>query len=500
MRGRLVLLALTLALAALAATAARADVFAIVPTPQSAFAAPAAPVFLPSFVTPNLPGAVALPASLSVPPAVPVQLSSDQLLSLWQQAGNAYSIPWQVLAAINKVESNFGRNMGPSSAGAIGWMQFMPATWVRWGIDANGDGVADPWNPEDAVFSAARYLAAAGGATDIARAVYGYNHADWYLTEVLGLANLYEQGASTTFALDRLQVDLDAAQSNVAAVSSRLVSARAQLGRALLVETRWSRRANGETLLSTRLADEQQAGLASERASSAQALVARRTAALTAAQAQLAQARQAAAPVSFSVAASPLFDGPTYSGGYVFPVGGGPGVVSAGHTHHDYPAVDIAAPAGSPLYALANGVILRSWTVPDPACGIGLTMQAFDGQTWTYCHLSYLEPAIVPGVSVTAGEPVGLVGSTGDATGPHLHLQLQPPTAWPQQEAWFASFAGKAFSWSDESAVQEAPTAQALRFTAAVSTASPDVAPLFSIIPSTRAPSSAVVLFSRSGS
>ena len=71
-------------------------------------------------------------------------------------------MPWNVLAAINKIESNFGRNMGPSSAGAIGWMQFMPSTWLRWGTDADGNGIADPWNPVDAVYSAARYLAASG--------------------------------------------------------------------------------------------------------------------------------------------------------------------------------------------------------------------------------------------------------------------------------------------------------------------------------------------------
>ena len=71
-----------------------------------------------------------------------------------------------MLAAINKIESNFGRNMGPSSAGAIGWMQFMPSTWLRWGVDANGDGVADPWNAYDAVFSAARYLAERAASTD----------------------------------------------------------------------------------------------------------------------------------------------------------------------------------------------------------------------------------------------------------------------------------------------------------------------------------------------
>ena len=99
-----------------------------------------------------------------------------------------------MLASINKIESNFGQNMGPSSAGAVGWMQFMPSTWLRWGVDADGDGIADPWNPTDAVFAAARYLAAAGGQTDISRAIFAYNHADWYVREVLDLARVYGQG------------------------------------------------------------------------------------------------------------------------------------------------------------------------------------------------------------------------------------------------------------------------------------------------------------------
>src|SRR6266487_2344637 len=146
------------ALLALAlAGSAGADTFRVVPN------APVAPVGLPSAVTPN-PVAISYPTA---PPAVPQSLSYPQLLGIWQRAGAAYGIPWQVLAAINKVESNFGRNMGPSSAGAVGWMQFMPSTWLRWGTDADGSGVADPWNPVDAVYSAARYLAAAGGASDI---------------------------------------------------------------------------------------------------------------------------------------------------------------------------------------------------------------------------------------------------------------------------------------------------------------------------------------------
>ena len=187
-----------------------------------------------------------------------------------------------------------------------------------------------------------------------------------------------------------------------------------------------------------------------------------RSQALTRAQDALARAEQQSAASSFNPAASQLFGSPSYSSGYVFPVGGGPGLVSVSHTHHDYPAADIAAPMGSPLYALADSVVLRSWSTPDGRCGIGLTLQAFDGQAWTYCHLSVLNSNIVPGAALKAGEPVGLVGATGHATGPHLHLQLQPASAWPQQEAWFQSFAGTAFTWSDTGA-NDAPTLAVLR-------------------------------------
>jgi membrane-bound lytic murein transglycosylase B len=120
-----------------------------------------------------------------------IRSAPDQLHMLWQLAGSRYGVPWQVLAAINKIETNYGQNMGPSSAGAIGWMQFMPSTWRQWGVDANGDGRADPTNPADAIFSAARYLAAAGAGTNLRRAIYAYNHADWYVNDVLQLAGSY---------------------------------------------------------------------------------------------------------------------------------------------------------------------------------------------------------------------------------------------------------------------------------------------------------------------
>jgi murein DD-endopeptidase MepM/ murein hydrolase activator NlpD len=84
-------------------------------------------------------------------------------------------------------------------------------------------------------------------------------------------------------------------------------------------------------------------------------------------------------------------------------------------------------------------------------------MRTADGLTWTYCHLAYREPTVVEGASLAAGDAVGLVGSTGHSTGPHLHLQLQPPTLYPQQQAWFQSFAGTAFQWQGDAPVLAAP-------------------------------------------
>jgi murein DD-endopeptidase MepM/ murein hydrolase activator NlpD len=476
---RLAPVVLVLALAVLAGTA-RADTFAVVPTATS-FALPS--------LTPN--PSLNIPDSLSTPPVSPVQLSYTELLGLWQRAGASYGIPWQVLASINKVESNWGRNMGPSSAGAIGWMQFMPSTWLRWGVDADGDGVADPWNPTDAIFSAARYLAAAGGTSDLYRGVYAYNHADWYVREVLSLANLYGADSTVAFSLDRQQAGLEAARRETAQAGERVIALQKTIRRESRVLARWQAHADKAALLSDRLEFERRAGHAQSRGEAASAELVRREQELAQAQQRLARVQESSAASSFDPAASQLLAAPSYSGGYVFPVGGGPGAVSASHTHHDYPAVDIAAPMGSPLYALADATVLRSWNVPDPRCGIGFTLRAFDGQVWTYCHLSVLDSKVVPGAALTAGEQVGLVGMTGHASGPHLHLQLQPPTEWPQREAWFESFAGKAFTWSDAGA-SDAPTAsRGLAFVAANTR-------VFEVVP-TQEPTAPVVYFSSAG-
>jgi hypothetical protein len=107
------------------------------------------------------------------------------LLPIYQAAGTQYGIRWELLAAINEIETDYGRNAKVSSAGAQGWMQFMPETWKAYGVDGNQDGLMDPYNPVDAIFAAARYLKAAGADKDIRGAVYAYNHADWYVDMVL---------------------------------------------------------------------------------------------------------------------------------------------------------------------------------------------------------------------------------------------------------------------------------------------------------------------------
>jgi hypothetical protein len=113
------------------------------------------------------------------------------LLPIYQACGTEYGIPWEVLASINKIETAFGTNLNVSSAGAVGWMQFLPSSWEMYGLDANGDGRKDPYNPVDAICAAAHYLKVAGGTHDLYDAILAYNHADWYAQEVLLYARAY---------------------------------------------------------------------------------------------------------------------------------------------------------------------------------------------------------------------------------------------------------------------------------------------------------------------
>jgi len=242
------------------------------------------------------------------------------LRPIWEAAGNAYGIPWEVLGAINKVETNFGANLGPSSAGAVGWMQFMPSTWARWGIDANGDGRADPDSPADAIFSAARYLVGCGGQFDIARAVYCYNHATWYVNEVLGLASLYAQGGTDggiAFSADPLKAQIASARSQVSATQAQVDSARAKAERLARSERRFLHVANSARLLSSQLDAQKRAVLLGVRRQAADARVHQLQKRLDTATTQLGRYREQA-----NSAPSPALLSSLFSGGGSQPAGG----------------------------------------------------------------------------------------------------------------------------------------------------------------------------------
>lgn len=118
-----------------------------------------------------------------------------QLLGYYRASGGHYAIDWTFLASINFIESDFGRVNGPSSAGAMGPMQFMPGTWSDYG---NG---GDIMSPRDSIEAAARYLRAMGGPGNMDRAIYRYNNDADYVASVKGFAGAIRED---TVWLDRL--------------------------------------------------------------------------------------------------------------------------------------------------------------------------------------------------------------------------------------------------------------------------------------------------------
>ena len=139
-------------------------------------------------------------------------------ISIYKRAGKEYGIAWTLIAAFHKVETNFSTSSSMvSSAGAIGHFQFLPETWLGWsyganppeniytnpkkiaqyggyGVDANKDGKADPYDIEDAVYSCANYVKANGGMEKLHDAIYAYNHAEWYVDRVMKYYQMYSKG------------------------------------------------------------------------------------------------------------------------------------------------------------------------------------------------------------------------------------------------------------------------------------------------------------------
>ncbi|MHA6261114.1 lytic transglycosylase domain-containing protein [Sporosarcina sp. CAU 1771] len=148
----------------------------------------------------------------------------EEYIPIYIEAADAYGIPWTLLAAHHRIETRFS-TMDPllSPVGAEGHMQFMPCTFVGWkypgcgglgqgdipendktnpeiieqyggyGVDANNDGVADPYDIEDAMHSAAKYLSKSGAADgDLEKAIFNYNRSEKYVNDVLRFFDEFE--------------------------------------------------------------------------------------------------------------------------------------------------------------------------------------------------------------------------------------------------------------------------------------------------------------------
>jgi cell wall-associated NlpC family hydrolase len=156
-------------------------------------------LLLPVLVLAAASSAVGGGSGLAAPTATALADIPPEYLLLYKQAGVAYGVPWPLLAGVGKLECDHGRSADPAcwqegavnSAGAGGPMQFLAGTWARYGVDANGDGRVDRWDPADAVFAAANYLRASGAPADTPGAVFAYNHSQAYVDEVLRWASTY---------------------------------------------------------------------------------------------------------------------------------------------------------------------------------------------------------------------------------------------------------------------------------------------------------------------
>ncbi|HWC23424.1 MAG TPA: peptidoglycan DD-metalloendopeptidase family protein [Flexivirga sp.] len=116
------------------------------------------------------------------------------LMNLYLGAAQKYGVPWPILAGVGMEETAQGRVNHTSTAGAKGVMQFLPSTFARYGVDGDRDGRVDILNTADSVYSAANALRAWGvadGAAGVRKALYAYNHADWYVNDVLHYATEY---------------------------------------------------------------------------------------------------------------------------------------------------------------------------------------------------------------------------------------------------------------------------------------------------------------------
>jgi soluble lytic murein transglycosylase-like protein len=145
-------------------------------------------------LTPPLPQRAAIKVGAAAPAAV--------LLSYYREGQRRFAVPWDILASVNFVESKFGKLRNASASGAQGPMQFMPATWNRYGLGG------DIHDAHDAILGAANYLNASGASRDARRALHAYNPSPAYVDAVLRYARAMRNDRALFYELYNWQVFL----------------------------------------------------------------------------------------------------------------------------------------------------------------------------------------------------------------------------------------------------------------------------------------------------
>ncbi len=325
-------------------------------------------------------------AALLGSPAVSVQALDYYripmfLLPIYQAAAVQYGVPWQVLAAINEVETNYGNDLSISSAGAEGWMQFMPSTWLRYGVDVQAAGYADPFNPVDAIFAAARYLRAAGAAHDLKGAIFAYNHSAAYVESVLLRAKLIAH--YPTAVIETL---------------TGLAEGSLPVAHAL---------ATAEELLQPGSAAASVDSVSPGNTSSTKR-----------------HSRAASSTSTAATAGTALTPGSTLP-----PTPGASGAaVTEGAASASQRFSDLVAPAGAPVVAVQDGKVLRLGH--SPKLGNYVILRDVYGDVFTYAGLGSIATTYAPPKLDASGQVAGIVQAGAEAS--HDSAPAQPATAGSQ--------------------------------------------------------------------
>lgn len=420
--------------------------------------------------------------ALRCAPAEAPASSSANLVEHYNGAAQRYGLGAMgpaVLAAINRAETRFGRNVAVSTAGAVGWMQFLPSTWAQYGVSVDGDEVPDPNSPADAIYSAANYLSALRkrarergitdddelwtrvprGSGDAAGAIWGYNHLESYVDDVWQHAQQYaREGRVVTDDGELLGVlgGGTAGEHGAAPRTGRVVAATvsgtlpadgyAELGGRTEAEANLlgglpymtpllivnpktgasvvaSKREFGDgegdkTLDGHRYAIGLSKSTAAKLGIERDGLVEVRT--LDGAGPPLPVECCPEAPIHVGSAGTPTLAWPL--------PGFEPGSRRFGNQLHPidgivkfHSGVDVSAPGGTPILAAAAGrVTYAGW---HGGHGNYVCVEHNRVLSTCYAHLSRF--AVRKDQVVSQGEVVGYVGTTGKSTGNHLHLEVR---------------------------------------------------------------------------